>query len=333
MTTTISAPTGQAVTVNAAALREWLSEPTFGGQSHAVWVGVGSAYTSAIGADFIEGLTGIFDEMANNPDAAARFWTYGEGVKAVTLFAQCEGDAAVGALIHVDLTNGLRLSSLPQEPAQFADTDDVGIIAAVYALAHIAAEANRLVSLYREATAPAWPQEWTPTTAAAYVGQLPSDVRELLAEAIRDHADAAHETQVIAAIREALTRHLVERGDGADIDARTDILGVVFLPDWFDNGYFFTQRGRVIYADGSHADLEVEEADEMFTELFGCVGERAGFAYSTRTGETEQVDFAEGELLPWLKGQAECESAVIEVKENVSDDEIKSIAMGFDAGV
>ncbi len=63
-----------------------------------------------------------------------------------------DGDARnQGALITVDLTNGLRLASLHQDIRDFADDDQHGLPAILSALTHIANQVSTLVRAYHAA--------------------------------------------------------------------------------------------------------------------------------------------------------------------------------------
>ncbi|GAA0475586.1 hypothetical protein Aca07nite_84510 [Actinoplanes capillaceus] len=56
-----------------------------------------------------------------------------------------------GALITVDLANGIRLTTLHQDLKDFADRDQRGIAAVLSALAHIAAQVCQVVAAYEDA--------------------------------------------------------------------------------------------------------------------------------------------------------------------------------------
>lgn len=71
-------------------------------------------------------------------------------VREVLLWRIPDGDVLdQGAVITVDLANGVRLATGHQDVKDFADRDARGIEAAVAALAHIAAQASALVRTYQ----------------------------------------------------------------------------------------------------------------------------------------------------------------------------------------
>lgn len=56
-----------------------------------------------------------------------------------------------GALVTVDLANGVRLASLHQDIKDFANRDEPGIPAVLSALRHIASQASLVVETYEAA--------------------------------------------------------------------------------------------------------------------------------------------------------------------------------------
>jgi hypothetical protein len=81
-----------------------------------------------------------------NPDGLAR---RGD-IHQVALWLIADGDIPDrGAIITVDLTNGLRLASTYQDARAFAGADAHGTTAALSALAHVAAQASQLVAGYQ----------------------------------------------------------------------------------------------------------------------------------------------------------------------------------------
>ena len=113
----------------------------------------GSTNADALGVDNelfgrgIEGfLTTVADVFAANPTGLVRRID----VQAVLLWCIDDGDIPdQGAVITVDLANGVRLASEHQDIKDFADRDARGIPAAVSALDHIAEQASALVRAYQ----------------------------------------------------------------------------------------------------------------------------------------------------------------------------------------
>jgi hypothetical protein len=116
----------------------------------------------ALGLDedlFGRSLEGFLSTIADLLSAEPAGLHLAGDVEAVRLWVLPDGDLAdQGALITVDLTNGVRLASGHQGAKDFAGREQRGTSAALSALAHIADQASVLVNRYRQTTAPgpAW---------------------------------------------------------------------------------------------------------------------------------------------------------------------------------
>ncbi len=135
-----------ALTFDPAAAQAWLRQP--GGTD-------GFTRAESLGVDedlFGPGLEGflatIDDLLTAGPDGLCRRADIG----AVDLWLIPDGEVLdQGALITVDLSNGIRLATLHQDIKDFAGRDQRGIAAAISALAHIAHQACLLLNAYQRA--------------------------------------------------------------------------------------------------------------------------------------------------------------------------------------
>lgn len=132
-----------ALTFDPIAAEAWLREP--GGTA-----GLTRAESLGVDEDMFgrgrEGfLSTIDDVLSADPHGLRRR----ADIAAVMLWLIPDGDVLdQGALVTVDLSNGLRLASLHQDIKDFADRDQRGIAAVLSALAHIADQASLLVRDY-----------------------------------------------------------------------------------------------------------------------------------------------------------------------------------------
>ncbi len=130
------------LTYDPAATQAWLLQPSdeFDDLSRAESLGVDDELT----APGVEGfLRTVDDVLAAWPDGLHRH----ADVTALELWLIPDGDIRdQGALITVDLANGLRLATLHQDIKDFAHRDQPGVPAVLSALAHIAGQASRLVA-------------------------------------------------------------------------------------------------------------------------------------------------------------------------------------------
>ncbi len=125
------------LTFDPAAVRAWLRQPSdeFEDTSRAESLGVDDELT----APGVEGfLNTVDDVLAASPVGLHRR----ADITAVDLWLIPDGDVLdQGALITVDLANGVRLATLHQDIKDFADRDQHGIPAVLSALAHVANQA------------------------------------------------------------------------------------------------------------------------------------------------------------------------------------------------
>ena len=134
------------LTFDPAAAEAWLRQPS--GTD-------GLTRADSLGADedlFGRGLEGflatIDDVLTAAPDGLRRR----ADIAGVLLWLIPDGDVLdQGALITVDLSNGVRLATLHQDIKDFADRDQRGIAAALSALAHIANQVSLLLDTYQRA--------------------------------------------------------------------------------------------------------------------------------------------------------------------------------------
>src|SRR4051794_17396419 len=135
----------KALTIDHDAVRAWLRQPSdespefTRAESH----GVDDEVTGRGEEDFLPTVDRV---LAAGPDGLHRR----PDVSRVQLWPIPDGDVAnQGALITVDLANGVRLASLHQDINNFADRDQRGIPAVLTALDHIAAQTCLLVDAYQ----------------------------------------------------------------------------------------------------------------------------------------------------------------------------------------
>lgn len=136
----------QALTFDPAAAQAWLRQ-------HSGTDGLTRAESLGVDEEMfgrgLEGfLTTVDDVLAAGPDGLRRRADIGD----VELWLIPDGDVLdQGALITVDLSNGVRLATLHQDIKDFADRDQLGIAAALSALAHIAHQVCQLLDTYQRA--------------------------------------------------------------------------------------------------------------------------------------------------------------------------------------
>lgn len=149
---------GPALIFDPAGLRAWLAVSTQHGTGEhgyqstlAENLNIDQTYGRS-GEGALSGLENLLNAMREDGEQTAWFWAIGYDVKDVGVFRTHDGATCNGALIHVDLENGLRLSSPHQDHHDFASTEATGVDAAVSALMNVAVQANALVTSYRQVT-------------------------------------------------------------------------------------------------------------------------------------------------------------------------------------
>ncbi len=116
-----------------------------------------------------------------------------------------------------------------------------------------------------------------------------ASVEELAA--LVDGLTSATLSSLNVAIREADDRDM-ERSIVAEVAKQVQAYGlpgvqwVVFYPDEWDDGTYFSRYPVAFCADGNAYGIEVGDiADSLITDLHGRVGSNAGFAVNPTTGE------------------------------------------------
>jgi hypothetical protein len=125
------------------------------------------------------------------------------------------------------------------------------------------------------------PVDWENLT--VWVSGLDSGQRDRLADALRHAATAQRYQDMVDTVREVLARE--EPGRAA--------VAVVFTAMEWDNGFFLTATGRVLFGDGSVDEVEFDDIDEVFTDEFGVVGSSFGLGVDVRTGEVDTDDYVD----------------------------------------
>ena len=137
----------KALTFDSAAAQAWLRQPSdqFPDQTRADSLGVDDGLTRPGMEGF---LATVDDVLAAQPDGLH----CRADIAGVELWLIPDGDILdQGALITVDLANGVRLCSLHQDIRDFANRDQRGIPAVLSALRHIACQASLVVGTYESA--------------------------------------------------------------------------------------------------------------------------------------------------------------------------------------
>ncbi len=139
----------KALTIDPDAVRAWLHRPSAEDPdfSHAEQLGVDADLTGPGRGGF---LRDVRDVLAADPDGVHRR----TDVTRVQLWLIPDGDVLDhGAVITVDLANGIRLAGLHQDVKDFAERGQRGQAAVGTALEHIAAQVCLLVDRYQAETA------------------------------------------------------------------------------------------------------------------------------------------------------------------------------------
>jgi hypothetical protein len=123
-----------------------------------------------------------------------------------------------------------------------------------------------------------------------WVATLDSARRDQLAEALRDAEHADYEQVMIDTVREILAREQLDH----------TAVGVVFTTDAWDNGFFLSATGTVVFASGTTDEVEFDDLDHVFTDAIGVRGPDFGLSVNIRTGEVDTDDYADN-LYPRLR--------------------------------
>jgi hypothetical protein len=136
----------QALTFDPAAAEAWLRQPSSTD-------GVTRAESLGVDEDlFGRGLAGFLVTVDDVLTAGPRGWQRSADIADVLLWLIPDGEVLdQGALITVDLSNGVRLASLHQDIKDFTGRDQHGIPAVLTALAHIANQVTLLLDTYHTA--------------------------------------------------------------------------------------------------------------------------------------------------------------------------------------
>ena len=137
----------KALTFDPVTAQAWLGQPSgqFADMTRADSLGVDDELTGP----GVEGfLATVDDVLAAQPEGLRRR----ADIAGVELWLIPDGEVLdQGALITVDLANGIRLASLHQDIKAFANRDQRGIPAVLSALRHIASQASLVVGTYEAA--------------------------------------------------------------------------------------------------------------------------------------------------------------------------------------
>jgi hypothetical protein len=149
--------TGPAVTFDPDALHSWLAQPVpmpywatedDDPYTRADSLDIDDAFSRGSGNDLLNGLIGLLQALRDDGEQTA--WRLADAVGHIEFFRTDDGETCDGALIYVDLANGLRLATLHQDFKDFASTEEAGVDAAVAGLTNIAQQANEVMRRYRD---------------------------------------------------------------------------------------------------------------------------------------------------------------------------------------
>lgn len=137
----------------------------------------------------------------------------------------------------------------------------------------------------------------------AWVSDLDSGQRDRLADALRHAVTAQRYRDMLDIVREVLAREEPDR----------PAVAVVFTTMEWDNGYFLTATGRVLFDGGSVDDVEFDDIDELFTDEIGVVWSSFGLGVDVRTGEVDTDDYVDNlfEQLGYVTAIAEAVAAAV----------------------
>jgi hypothetical protein len=124
------------------------------------------------------------------------------------------------------------------------------------------------------------------TRLAADVDALDIETRARLNNALDRSASNDREREIIRIIRETLAAAAAANPD----EYMTPVIGVRFSTMEYDNGYFLTEEGQVLLADGTVTDCDFTINDE-FTERYGCVGRDFVLAVDLRESSLDEDDY------------------------------------------
>jgi hypothetical protein len=91
---------------------------------------------------------------------------------------------------------------------------------------------------------------------SVWVSGLDSGLRDRLMDALRHAETVQRYREIVDTVRDVLAREEPDR----------PAVAAVFTTAEWDNGYFLTATGRVLFDDGSADDVEFDHIDEVFTD-------------------------------------------------------------------
>lgn len=116
-----------------------------------------------------------------------------------------------------------------------------------------------------------------------WVAGLTDDQRDRLRRSIERIDSASTDETILSSVRE----RLAEFGDD------NPAVCVVFDTTEWDNGYFLTSEGFVLFADGTTDHLDFDDIDAHFTDEFGTRGPSFGLAVDLRRNKLDPDDYVD----------------------------------------
>lgn len=114
-----------------------------------------------------------------------------------------------------------------------------------------------------------------------WVAGLTDDQRDRLRRSIEQIDSTSTDETILSSVRE----RLAEYGDD------NPAVCVVFDTTEWDNGYFLTSEGFVLFADGSTDHVDFDDIDDHFTVEFGTRGASCGLAVDLRGNKLDLDDY------------------------------------------
>ncbi|KAA2250708.1 hypothetical protein F0L68_38790 [Solihabitans fulvus] len=130
-------------------------------------------------------------------------------------------------------------------------------------------------------------------SAAAGLRELDARQRDLLLRAVRDLVSSDNDSDIVDRVRTVLAEEFPP-GEGTPTP-----VGVVFGSTEWDNGFFPSESGKVLFSDGSvSSSVDFGSVvEESLTEEFGCVGRRFTVTVDLRSGEVDPDSDGDGDLV------------------------------------
>lgn len=136
--------------------------------------------------------------------------------------------------------------------------------------------------------------------------KLDSDQRERLLHAVQDLVSGDDEDQVLRTVRETITCDYPwvdgagqrrPDGPGTPVPAQEQPMpvGVVFTTEEYNDGFYLTANGEVLFDNGEVDEVDFADLDDVFAGL-GIRGPSHAMSVDLRTGKIDTDDNAEEDI-------------------------------------